>query len=86
MAMRWRWPPQNSRGSRSTASAGRPTWSSSSVTRFLAAGRRSMPCTPKRLGEDVADRQAGFSEVYGSWKTTWMSPAQRPPVLAAERG
>ena len=72
IATRWRCPPLNSRGSRLMASEGRPTWSSSSFTRFLAAAA-SMPCTPSGSARMSPISRAGFSEVYGSWNTTCRS-------------
>src|SRR6266542_368470 len=81
MAIRCRWPPENSRGSRWAASYGRPTWSSTVRTR-CAAVLRSLDLRATsgstRMSSTVID---GLSELYGSWKTTWMSSLSRRRCL-----
>ena len=72
IATRWRWPPENSRGRRSAASAGSLTRSSSSPTLPLAS-RTAVPWAIRgsiRVSPMLKD---GFNEVYGSWKITWRS-------------
>ena len=72
MATRWRWPPENSRGNRCAAPCGSRTWSRRSATRLLAAWRSTLRTVSGsvRICSMVMD---GFSDVYGSWNTTWIS-------------
>src|SRR2546428_5177068 len=71
MAMRCRWPPENSCGYRVAARAGRPTRSSSSATRRRRpAASRSVLIT-SGSATMAPTRMRGSSDAYGSWKTAW---------------
>src|SRR5262245_27423635 len=69
IAMRWRWPPENSCGNRSVARSGSPTRSSSRSRRLRtsAAASDSLVTSGSTMIEPT--RMRGFSEAYGSWNT-----------------
>ena len=87
MLIRWHWPPENSRGSRSAGVAGvEPTASSISVTigRPLVGGAPAPDV--QRFGHHVGDPAAGLSEETGSWKIIWMPVRARRSSRAGQRG
>jgi hypothetical protein len=75
MAMRWRWPPENSCGYLSRSAARRPTASSMPRGALAAVRRRprALPAPPAARPRCCSTVRRGSSEAYGSWNTIWKS-------------
>ena len=70
IAMRWRWPPENSCGKRSAERAGRPTRSSSSQHALAhRVGASTVSLVISGSAMMAPTRMRGLSEAYGSWNT-----------------
>ena len=83
IAMRCRCPPENSRGSRS-AGVGRQPDLVEQVAHPASSPRRRHSAAVSGSARICSIVIAGLSDEYGSWKTTWMSRAQRAPLLAVQ--
>ena len=86
MAIRWRWPPENSRGQPPAGVRGQADLVEqvADPLRRPPRGTARRRCSGSvRICSTVSD---GFSEVYGSWKTTWISLLRARRSLRAEAG
>ena len=78
--MRWRWPPENSCGYLPPSAGVRPTWRSSSPTRFArSASSLARPKRAERLGDDVAHAPARVEAGVRVLEDHLHAPAQWRP-------
>ena len=69
MAMRWRWPPENSWGNSSAERSGSPTSSSRWRMRLRTSPAESDSLVTRGSAMMAPTRMRGLSEANGSWKT-----------------
>src|SRR5499425_824582 len=69
IAMRWRWPPENSCGKSSAARSGRPTRSSNRSRRLRTSADASDSLVTSGSTMIEPTRMRGLSDAYGSWNT-----------------
>ena len=78
IATRWRWPPRELAADAARHRDGRPTRSSSSAT-ARPSRRLGRRCRARAAARAIASPTVirGLSDVYGSWKTSWMLRRRR---------
>ena len=85
MAMRWRWPPENSCGSRSAISGDSPTLRNRSATRSRASFRGASAVHDDRLRDRRADALARIEARERVLKNHLHAPAHLAQRLGVER-
>ncbi len=85
IAIRWRWPPENSCGYFRITFASKPTVAISASMRSSSASPLSPGCRCRTASASVVNTVIrGFNEAYGSWNTIWKSNRRRR-ISPAER-